>query len=80
MLQGCNDKQICPFFQWNDERCAQRFNLRRLHQVFDECLSDYTGCSIYRQLVVNHREHESRPRTSVAASQSSAECRNPATA
>ena len=80
MLQGCNAKQICPFFQWNDKRCAERFNLQRLHKVFDECLGDYTRCSIYRQLAVNHREHENRPRASIAASQSSADCRNPATA
>ena len=60
-MQGYNGKRNCPFFQWNDQRCAQRFNLRRLHEVFDECLGDFALCGIYRWLSARHQGRERRP-------------------
>ena len=45
-----NDRTVCPFFQGNDERCARRFNLQRLSDVFGQCLDAYESCPVYHQL------------------------------
>ncbi|MFQ5494861.1 MAG: hypothetical protein ACE5EX_05730 [Phycisphaerae bacterium] len=46
-----SDRAVCPFFQGNDERCARRFNLQRLSDVFGQCLDAYECCPVYHQLI-----------------------------
>jgi len=43
---------MCPHFERNDPRCAARFNLDRIRDVFEQCLGDYTSCPIYYQLTI----------------------------
>lgn len=53
-MRDGKDRPICPFFQRKDQRCAERFNLTRLYQVFDQCLGDFNACSIHTQLAIEH--------------------------
>jgi hypothetical protein len=52
-MQGCNHAGICPYFDSNDERCGERFNLQRMREVFDQCLGEYSDCPIYHQLTIS---------------------------
>ncbi len=47
---------VCPFFEGKDRRCAQRFNLQQLGDVFDQCLDAFEGCRIYQQLTVGETD------------------------
>lgn len=49
-MNGCESAAMCPHFERNDARCAARFNLDRIRDVFEQCLGDYTVCPIYYQL------------------------------
>jgi len=51
---------VCPFFEGKDRRCAQRFNLQQLGDVFDQCLDEFEGCRIYQQLTVGATESVGR--------------------
>ena len=52
MLNRCEQAAICPHFERNDARCAARFNLDRIRDVFEQCLGDYTACPVYYQLAM----------------------------
>lgn len=47
---------VCPFFEGKDRRCAKRFNLQQLSDVFDQCLDAFEGCRIYQQLTVGESD------------------------
>ncbi|MCG8407339.1 MAG: hypothetical protein MI923_19245 [Phycisphaerales bacterium] len=66
-MPGSKDKTICPFFQGNDERCARRFNLQCLSEVFGQCLDEYEYCQVYHQLSVGQTDPESDADVHVAA-------------
>jgi hypothetical protein len=68
LMQGCRNTRICPFFQCNDQRCSQRFNLRCLHQVFEQCLGDYAACGIFQERSADYQGPEFRPGVCVATS------------
>lgn len=51
---------VCPFFQDNDDRCAQRFTLERMGEVFELCLGAHRRCIVYHELCVRI-ERQSRP-------------------
>jgi len=52
-VNGCESAVMCPYFEQNDPRCAARFNLDRIRDVFEQCLGDYTSCPIYFQLTIS---------------------------
>ena len=54
-MNGCESAAMCPHFERNDSRCAARFNLDRIRDVFEQCLGDYTSCPIYYQLTITHQ-------------------------
>ena len=41
----------CPFIDRDDPRCAGRFRLSRIEEVFGLCLGNHHACPIYRRLV-----------------------------
>lgn len=51
-MNGLDEKSVCPFFHGNDERCARRFNLQRLPEVFEHCLGQFERCAVYIELTV----------------------------
>lgn len=54
------ERAVCPFLHDNDARCAKRFTLERMSEVFEFCLSHHRECKIYYELCVKI-EHNSRP-------------------
>ena len=52
------DHRACPFFQGNDQRCARRFNLQQLSDVFGQCLDDYACCPVFHQLRIERCTHD----------------------
>lgn len=49
-MHNCTNGGVCPFFDRNDRRCAERFTLLRMAEVFDHCLGRYTECPVYHQI------------------------------
>lgn len=45
--------RICPYFEQSDARCARRFTLQRLSEVFDQCLGDYDACQVFHQISIS---------------------------
>ncbi len=45
--------RICPYFEWNDVRCARRFTLQRLSEVFDHCLGEFDTCKVFHQISIS---------------------------
>lgn len=51
----------CPFIDRDDPRCAQRFSIRQLDQVFSLCLNDPHACGVYQQLAWEQRPGDTQP-------------------
>ena len=66
-VNGPDHKTICPFFHGKDERCARRFNLQCLPQVFAQCLDDYPRCPVYDRLLCSHNPEQSESDIPTAA-------------
>lgn len=47
------EQPVCPYLQGSDERCARRFTLHRMSEVFEHCLGEYDRCTIFCQLTIN---------------------------
>jgi len=47
------EHHVCPFFHANDMRCAQRFTLERVSEVFHYCLRDFEHCQVFHQLRID---------------------------
>ncbi|MEE8170301.1 MAG: hypothetical protein V3T70_07115 [Phycisphaerae bacterium] len=46
---------VCPHFQGDDARCAERFTLNRMAEVFEFCLGAHDRCSVYHELTIDVR-------------------------
>lgn len=68
-MDAFEDGMVCPFFQRNDQRCARRFNLQHLSEVFKHCLGAPRGCEVHHELSIEsaRSRQESRSDTDVAA-------------
>ena len=68
-MDAFEEGMVCPYFQRNDRRCARRFNLQHLSEVFEDCLGDPWGCEVFHELSIEsaRSRHESRSDTDVAA-------------
>ena len=53
MLNCKTTPGTCPHLERNDARCAARFNLDRLPDVYAQCFADYSACPIYHQLTIS---------------------------
>ncbi len=73
-MNGFDDKAVCPHFHGNDERCARRFNLQRLSEVFDNCLGEFNRCAIYHELTLRGQPLERVNHDLVAARENSTRC------
>lgn len=56
-MQTEMDNSVCPYFQGSDERCAKRFNLHRMAEIYDQCLGEFGRCSTYHQLRIDRPNH-----------------------
>lgn len=43
-------QQACPYLDYNDARCADRFRLGRLAELFEVCCGGFHGCVLYHRL------------------------------
>lgn len=55
-MHTTSDISICPFFEGKDRRCARRFNLQCIAEVYDECLGRFQDCHIYQDLTVGRTD------------------------
>lgn len=55
-MQTTHDYSICPYFEGKDRRCARRFNLQCIAEVYDECLGRFQNCGIYQDLTCGHTD------------------------
>lgn len=58
MVPSYTVTQVCPFLERRDRRCARRFNLNRLAEIFDNCLGEYESCQTYHEIRVSPRPEE----------------------
>jgi hypothetical protein len=64
-MHEAHDRRNCPFFHGNEARCAERFTLSRMSEVFEFCLGRHERCDIYQDLMID--EHLlNRPRLAQA--------------
>lgn len=49
MQDSCRSK-ACPFLERRDGRCADRFKLQHLAEMFDQCLDKYEACDVYHEI------------------------------
>jgi len=59
------DRRVCPFVHDNDARCAQRFTLQRLGEVFHFCLGHPEECIVFCELT-RHGQRIQRQRLAQA--------------
>ena len=49
----------CPHLTMDDRRCAHRFRLNQLDQLFEVCCDRFHSCSIYHHLTLEQGRPES---------------------
>jgi len=55
-MHSTGEYSICPFFEGKDRRCARRFNLQCISEVYDECLGRFQDCGIYQDLTIGQTD------------------------
>lgn len=55
------ERRVCPYFHDNDGRCAQRFTLQRLSEVFHFCLGHPEQCVVFSELTIHGQRLQRQP-------------------